>query len=69
MTGVMPDELKTQEIPESLYYLWSYYIALKNAGEVNYLTIKAYSELMAVDLTPSEVQTIIDFEMAYRREM
>lgn len=69
MTGVMPDELKTQQIPESLYYLWLYYIALKNAGEVNYLTIKAYSELMAVDLTPSEVQTIIDFEMAYRREM
>lgn len=69
MTGVMPDELKTQEIPDSLYYLWSYYIALKNSGEVNYLTIKAYSELMAVDLTPSEVQTIIDFEMAYRREM
>lgn len=69
MTGVMPDELKTQDIPESLSYLWSYYIDLKNAGDVNFLTIKSYSDLMAIDLTPSEVKTILDFEMAYRREM
>lgn len=69
MTGVMPDELKTDELPESLAYIWGYYINLKNAGDVNYQTIKAFSDLMAVDLTPSEVDLIMSFESAYKRVM
>lgn len=65
----MPAGLNIPEMPQELAYIWEYYLDLKNAGEVNYLTIKAYSELMALDMTPSEVSLIMGFEKEYRRAL
>lgn len=69
MTGVKPPELDVPDMPESLEYLWRYYIDLKNAGDVNFSTIKAFSDLMALDLQPFEVSLIMDFEKQYRQAL
>ena len=66
MTGVKPDLLNTEEMPKSAEYIWRYYIELKNAGDVNFVSIRAYSDLMGLDLQPSEVSMIIEFEKKYR---
>ena len=67
MSGTKPEALNVPVMPEEMEYLWHYYLQLKNAGDVNYQTIKAFSELMAVELKPREVSLIMDFENEYRR--
>ena len=67
MTGQKPAELDVPDMPRELSYVWQYYLELKASGEVNYLAIKAFSDLMCISLTPSEVSLIMDFEKEYRR--
>lgn len=47
-------------------YLWGYYVDIKNAGDVNYQSLMAYSKLMAVNLSPRESSIIMGFERVYR---
>ena len=69
MSGVTPDDLKVVSMPESMEYIWSHYLNMKGAGEVNYQSIDSYSRLTGSRLTPYEVEMVVDFEKAHKRVM
>jgi hypothetical protein len=66
MTGVMPEALKVPDMPKGCAYLWAYFVELKNSEAVTFTSIKAYSEIMGLDLQPGEVSTIMEFEKKYK---
>ena len=69
MTGQMPDALNVPSMPDELVYIWNHYLDLRLCGDINYTSIKTYSELMCADLQPFEVSLIMDFEREYRRSL
>lgn len=69
MSGVMPEELKAKEMPESAKHVWEWYCKIKNAGDVNYQTLQAFSQLECVDLLPNEVDLIMSFDREFKEVM
>lgn len=69
--GRPPKELAdAPKLSDSLAYLWSIYVQLKNAaeGQIGYNDIKAYAEFYG-DLTAWEVDTIRTLDDTHAQEM
>lgn len=66
MTGVMPEALKVPAMPNELEYLWRYYVDIRNAEPVTFSSVKAFSDLMCLNLEPNEVSVIMEFEKKYK---
>ena len=66
MSGEKPAELVLEPIPDDYKYVWDWFIQIKNTGSVDYNQIKAFSELMQINLQPNEVAMITNFEREYQ---
>jgi hypothetical protein len=69
MSGEKPEELEIKPIPIEFRYIWDWFIQIKNSGDIDYNQIKSFSELMQIDIQPSEVAMITSFEQTYREVM
>lgn len=69
MSGDKPPELDLKPIPSEFRYVWDWFIQIKNSGDVDYNQIKSFSELMKIDILPSEVAMITSFEQSYKEVM
>lgn len=67
MTKIKPVALDFPDMPEPLLYVWRWFVRIANSGEVNLLTIEAFSRLMKINMTPQEIELILDFELASKK--
>lgn len=67
MTRRKPAGLNYPDMPEALRYIWHWFIAIANAGDVGLPEIEAYQRLMGVSMTPKEVELILDFDLTRRK--
>lgn len=67
MTKRKPQGLDFPDMPQEYKYLWSWFVQIANAGDVGFQTIEAFCRLKRVDLSPTEVDLILEFDMARRR--
>lgn len=67
MTKKKPSGLDFPDMPKEFEYIWRWFVKIANAGEVNLLTIESFSRLMKIDLSPSEVNLILEFDLVQRR--
>ena len=76
-TGVMPEELKPKDFPDSLLYVWQSFIELSQARQaglngpssLTYTDIKAWSELTGNELSPVDVEIIKKLDTLYLKVM
>jgi hypothetical protein len=50
--------LKIPEVPGFIYYLWNWFLELRNGSAISYQEIKAWSDLKGIDIDPVEVDII-----------
>lgn len=50
--------LKIPEVPAFIYYLWNWFLELRNGSAISYQEIKSWSELTGKNIQPYEVEII-----------
>jgi hypothetical protein len=69
-TGVKPEELKDVECPDSIKYVWGYFIELHNSrgtgamapNPISYQDILAWVQLTDKELTPFEIDCLTSLD-------
>jgi len=64
-TGHKPEKLINTDCPESMQYLWEYFLELHNTrgggmgiSSISYTEMQAWCSLLSIHITPTEVEII-----------
>ncbi len=67
-TGVKPEGLlNAPQMPDNLEYLWQEYIDIrKGCDQLSYIVIDAYQDVMGYELSPFEIDLLLEVDLLRR---
>ena len=65
-TGKRPRDLELAELPESVQYIWQWFLELQTGEAITYLEIDAWARLNSIELMPREARALMALERLRR---